>query len=223
MLVPFRSLVDQPGAISLASDPIRANVKYEKAFTFRPTVKMVFAANNLPYSRDRSSGFLQGMIVLPFNRKFLGSKADKGLTEALLPEFPGVRNMALTGLARLRSHGYVFTESAAVEAALDEFKANLSLVFAFVGECFTVNPEGRASHRSVSDAYTKWCRTNGHENSGGIPHKKFWESFRTACREERIEIGHDKSNGADQVVGVTLKPERSWSDSEVRQPSKEME
>lgn len=196
----------------VAGEPVRANVKYEKAFVFRPTAKMVFAINNLPYSRDRSAGFLRRPIVIPFLRQFLDGAANKGLTEELLTELPGMLNWALEGLRRLRANKYVFTRSAAAETAMDEFRANLSPVFGFVEECIRSAPQSSATHNDIHDSYVKWCELNGHKVSGSMTRRNFWKLFREALGERRIRFETGKSNGKDLEKGIRLLPEREWGD-----------
>lgn len=55
----------------VTGDPITLEFKHGQPFSYQNRAKMIFSANNLPPSSDKSNGFLRRMTIIPFNAKFL--------------------------------------------------------------------------------------------------------------------------------------------------------
>ena len=60
----------------VTGDPITLEFKHAQPFSYANRAKMVFSANNLPPSSDKSNGFMRRMVIIPFNAKFLPTDAD---------------------------------------------------------------------------------------------------------------------------------------------------
>lgn len=103
-------------------DQIRVERKFHEGFSYSPLCKLMFAMNALPFSKDRSHGFHRRLIIIPFEKRFEKGSEDKDLASKLKQELPGILNFALDGLKRLRTNKYTFTESEAIERALNEYK-----------------------------------------------------------------------------------------------------
>lgn len=103
-------------------DQIRVERKFHEGFSYSPLCKLMFAMNSLPFSKDRSHGFHRRLIIIPFEKRFEKGSEDKDLASKLKQELPGILNFALDGLKRLRTNKYTFTESEAIERALNEYK-----------------------------------------------------------------------------------------------------
>jgi putative DNA primase/helicase len=54
----------------VTGDPLTVEYKHGQPFTFFNKSKLVFSANNLPPSTDKSDGFLRRVIIVPFDAKF---------------------------------------------------------------------------------------------------------------------------------------------------------
>ena len=54
----------------VTGDSITVEFKHSQPFSFNNKSKMLFSANNLPPSSDKSDGFFRRMIIIPFNAKF---------------------------------------------------------------------------------------------------------------------------------------------------------
>lgn len=60
----------------VTGDPITLEFKHAQPFSYNNTAKMIFSANNLPPSSDKSNGFMRRMTIIPFNAKFLPTDDD---------------------------------------------------------------------------------------------------------------------------------------------------
>lgn len=54
----------------VTGDPLTVEYKHGQPFSFMNTSKLIFSANNLPPSTDKSDGFLRRVIIIPFDAKF---------------------------------------------------------------------------------------------------------------------------------------------------------
>lgn len=108
----------------ITGDPIEAERKRENAFVFKNYAKFIFATNELPYVSDRTYGFYRRFLVIPFKAKFEAGQADIGMKEKLItPKALSTwLNLGLKGLKRLLNNKGQFTESVAVNKAIDAFK-----------------------------------------------------------------------------------------------------
>jgi putative DNA primase/helicase len=102
-----------------AGEPVQMEEKYQRPFSYKPYVKLVFAMNTLPNTKDKSYGFERRLIIIPFNMRFVDhesqteteneAKGDPHLAERLIKEeLPGILAFAIRGLQKLRKNNYVF-------------------------------------------------------------------------------------------------------------------
>src|SRR5699024_1243807 len=54
----------------VTGDSITVEYKHGQPFSFNNKAKLLFSANNLPPSSDKSDGFFRRMIIIPFNAVF---------------------------------------------------------------------------------------------------------------------------------------------------------
>ena len=60
----------------VTGDPMTVEHKHAQPFTFNNTAKLIFSANNLPPSCDKSLGFFRRMIIIPFTAHFKPGDKD---------------------------------------------------------------------------------------------------------------------------------------------------
>lgn len=119
---------------------VSVELKGKTPFDATLTVVPVLLANGYPSTSDLSHGMLRRAQVIPFNRDFRGAQADRTLFPAIWAgEMPGVLNLALAGLHRLRSRGGFAPPPAALQAL--EVWLNAANPFkAFLDECVELLP-----------------------------------------------------------------------------------
>jgi len=150
----------------VSGEEIQVEKKHEQGFSYAPYCKLVFALNNLPYSKDKTLGFRRRLIVVPFNKTFEEGKADVFLQESLKEELPGILNFALAGLERLRKNRYVFSKAKAADRTLEEYTDKLNPVQRFVRERLcAADSSARIRYDSIMTAFADWAERNGHSNN----------------------------------------------------------
>jgi P4 family phage/plasmid primase-like protien len=105
----------------VTGDSITAERKFGQPFTFSNYARLLFSANQLPPSSDRTHAFYRRWLVVPFEQTFTGKAADKQLRAKLQAELSGILNRALAGLQRLFEQD-AFTEPQAVKDALAAYE-----------------------------------------------------------------------------------------------------
>jgi len=150
-------------------DRVKAERKFRHPFEFRPYCKLLFSANTLPPSRDRTPAFYRRWLIIPFEKTFLKGedvpperRADPALRDKLRQptELSGVLNRALNGLDRLYSQEE-FSLPAVVKEELRKYKLQNDSVAAFIEECCCLDPKASIAKQTFYTAYKTWCEDQG--------------------------------------------------------------
>ena len=158
-----------------------------------PTARLLLATNNRPRFRDRSEGIWRRMILVPFRYTVPPHRQDRDLTKKLRAELPGIFLWAVKGLKRLRANGR-FTEPAACEQVLDDYRLESNPARVFLGE-YVVAADGKSVPcKELYQRYTEWCKENGFEALNSAQFGK--------------ELG--KQLPAVRRVRTTTKGDRAW-------------
>lgn len=144
----------------VTGDRITAERKFAQPFSFRPYARLIFSANSLPPSKDRTHAFYRRWLIIPFERTFEGKEADKELRVKLRNELPGILNRGLRGLQRLSSQKG-FSEPQAVKAALEEYQMQNDSVASFVADCVVSDAAASVPKQQLYQAYKFWCEDQG--------------------------------------------------------------
>jgi len=131
-------------------------------FFFRPFARLIYSANDIPRSPDRTFAFYRRLCIIPFPYQFLGAKADKGLINKLTTpeELSGLLNRALRGLRRLHENK-VFTEPETVKKALAEYQKWNDPISGFVQDKCQLDVGNRIERQMLFTAYAKYCLEEG--------------------------------------------------------------
>ena len=71
----------------VSGDSITAERKFEQPFTFRNYAKLIFSANEIPASDDKTDAFYRIQIIFHFDKKFqYGSEDTKLIEKITTPE-----------------------------------------------------------------------------------------------------------------------------------------
>lgn len=197
-----------------SGDPIRVEIKHGKSFMYKPICKLFFALNNLPYSKDKSDGYLRRLTILPFNKSFKGKKADVHLRDKLKAELPGILNFALKGLQRLRKNKYLFTESSAVNQTVMDYADRLNPLRIFVDDMIEGDEHGnRIPYSNLRSKYVEWASRSGYASS--YNENTFAENLKNVLRNKEIPFDSFKrSRGIRGIVGIRWKMGTDESNTE---------
>src|SRR5207249_4359940 len=109
-------------------DLLTAERKHAHPFTFRFYGKLLFSANKIPPSRDRTHAFYRRWTIIPFTRTFNGVSGNpvpnKTLRDDLKDELSGIFNQALDGLKRLALQEAFTQPKSVVEAKQVYIRSN---------------------------------------------------------------------------------------------------
>jgi P4 family phage/plasmid primase-like protien len=168
----------------VTGDTISGCFKGKDFFDFKPTCKMVFAANNMLSTRDIDGGFLRRICFVNFPITFVNEPKrknerlrDPGLQKKLLKELPGILNWALQGLKALHDQGN-FTETIDQERLIRELEMINDPIAAFVEDVIVPYPSRFAALQNrefIYNEYKKWCHES---NSVPMSSRWFWPRLR---------------------------------------------
>lgn len=203
---------EMPESELLASDTLKAVIsgdrieverKHRDPFQFRPRAAHIFAANNLPSSRDRSHGLWRRLVPIEFHRIFSGLDRDRGLLDKLRAEYDLIVPWCLD-LAReyfLRG-GYAYTDS--IEKWRMVWRVEVDSVAAFAADKListSTSADGESVH-ALWQAFLTWCEDHGQHGSAKMSLKAF---SRQICALPDVERGrHGKER--ETRINKAFKP-----------------
>jgi putative DNA primase/helicase len=130
-------------------------------FFFKPTVKLIFSANDIPRMKDKTGAVLRRLIIVPFNATF--SKQDEDydpyiiwkLKDRLVMEY--LIRIGLEGLHRVIERN-AFTSSAKVEREIHEYEELNDPMTLFLQD---VEPSDVLNHetKEVHARYQLFCHS----------------------------------------------------------------
>jgi P4 family phage/plasmid primase-like protien len=189
----------------VTGDTISGCFKGKDFFDFKPTCKMIFAANDMLNARDIDRGFLRRVCFVNFPMRFVQNptkknekKVDTELMPKLLRELPGIFNWSLAGLKALQKQN-CFTGTAEQAQLIHELELINDPIAAFVADIVVPREEWFRMTKKRSDVYeeyTKWCHST---NSIPMSSRWFWPRFR-----KKVEIAEIKT-AVDRLVSISLK------------------
>ncbi|SIG37716.1 phage/plasmid primase, P4 family, C-terminal domain [Mycobacteroides abscessus subsp. abscessus] len=120
-------------------DPITANLKYGKRFTFINQALPVFSGNTLPTVGERSRAFMARVVPVSFPHSKEGHE-DESLPGRLEDELPGILNRLIEAWRARRARGKFLPPRRIV---LTDFEQRVSSVHAFLADaCWLWAPGG---------------------------------------------------------------------------------
>jgi len=148
----------------VSGDSISGEHKFENSFKFRNFAKLIFSANEIPESEDKSDAFYRRWLIFHFDKKFVGGKEDTKLLEKLTTpdELSGLLNKALTGLKQLVDDGGFHDKD--IEDIRRDYEEHTNDVNTFLyRECLVdiANREYSALATDVYAAYVTFCVKRG--------------------------------------------------------------
>jgi putative DNA primase/helicase len=177
----------------VTGDYVTAERKHAQPFRFRSYAKLLFSANKIPASRDRTHAFYRRWLIIPFTRIFDGvgsnPKPDKGLRDKLKGELPGILNRALRGLERLATTE-AFTQPKSVLEAKQAYIRNNDHMHLFLEECVIAEKDKTLVKKQFRELYQYWCDRHGfravHDAAikgalqHAVPHLAQWRKDKTS-------------------------------------------
>jgi putative DNA primase/helicase len=122
---------------------------------------LLVASNTTPQIHDTSVGMRRRLQVVPLNYEVPAELRDRGLAQRIVAnELPGVLNLLLEGLARLRQRGDFAPPPECIEAR-DALLAEANTLVAFLEDACERVDGARITVRTFHQAYLDYLRQQG--------------------------------------------------------------
>lgn len=139
-----------------------------KALVFKGFI--IIACNDLPYfADDKGDHVYRRMYIVPCTHEVPENERDASILNKMLQELPAIANWAIEGLHRLRENNYNFSEVAAGQEVIANYRKNSDTVYSFLmdeGYIITKNPADKVSKKDLLTAYNAYCLDNGRQAAG---------------------------------------------------------
>jgi len=158
----------------VSGDPIDAEHKFRKPYSFKPYARLVFSANKMPSTYDRSDAFFRRWLIVPFDKVIADDEIDPNMIDKLRTEqnLQAWLYLCVEHLRELDKRGY-FKPNEALENALETYRERNDLIGAFLrrpeiaGYTITDVPDEkgfiRAPVRVLWSAFKQWCELEDEE------------------------------------------------------------
>jgi len=186
-----RTLMDSNYFKAIVSgDSIDAERKFGHPFNFKPHAKLLFSANEMPKSDDKTLAYYRRLIIVPFPNTFTGSNADRNLIPKLTTpeELSGLLNRALAGLRRLFENGG-FPENETTREALCNYRNENDSISLFVTEKCEFGDSFEIERQCLLEAYERFCNDEGHSKEGKKIFYSHIRSLEQVTEQNRIFRG----------------------------------
>lgn len=146
----------------VTGDSLTAEHKGQNPFQFTPFATLLFSANTVPPSDDRSGAFTRRWVVLPF----LPPGADRAKVRdigkrVLLAEAEGIIRKAIPYLQELLHRG----DFCVIPEAQDAFEKKTDFMRVFIEDELIFDGDAITPTRALSNALRRWRADAGHEHS----------------------------------------------------------
>jgi len=164
-----------------AGNAITVENKGEKKYSTTITTTLIYSANEIPKSFDKTDGFYRRWIIIPFNAKFSSTDADFDpmIGEKITtPEsLSYMLNMAIRGAQRLMKNGK-FTEPQSVKDALEAYKADNSTVLSWIEDKDLKIDYFLDNARDFCySEFVDWCKVSGIKSTNITGKKTFFKEL----------------------------------------------
>lgn len=138
---------------------VEAKGKDIKALVFKGLV--IIACNDLPYiADDKGEHIYRRMYIVPCTHTIEEKERDPNILDKMIKELPAIVNWAIEGLHRLKANNYNFTEIAAGNQYIEDYRKNSDTVFGFLsdeGYTITKDPNDKISKKRLLEQYNQYC------------------------------------------------------------------
>lgn len=151
----------------IAGDKIRGERKFGASFDFKPVCRLLFSANTLPKSSDKSEGWYSRWRFVHFPKQF---QVDSNYKITLLEKLgsqAGINALfywAVEGLRRVKGNN-AFTTSRMIEESAKQYKAENDSVVGFIESAIEKVPhagkETQLASAPLHKVYKSWCEAMG--------------------------------------------------------------
>ena len=164
----------------VTGDRIKAEFKGENPFEFAPYAKLLFSANDIPRTKDKTGAVLRRMVIIPFNAVFSKDDPDYDpfiaykLKDRTVMEY--LARVGIEGLKRvLVNNG--FSESGKVSSALREYETENNPILSFLEDV----PESEIDNHLTNEVYSRYRLFCMENNAHPISKASFSKELNRRC------------------------------------------
>ena len=148
----------------VSGNEVKAEIKNDpNIFFMKPTVKLLFSANDIPRMKDKTGAVLRRLVIVPFNARFSKDDPDYDpyITWKLRDEtvMKYIIRIGIEGLRRVLENN-AFTESVKVKQELEDYELQNNPILLFLKERPIEEIQNQAT-KEVHRAYRIFCVENG--------------------------------------------------------------
>lgn len=175
---------------AVAGDWISGRLPYKQPSKFKPYAKHFLSINTIPKNDDLTHGWERRIYPIEFNRVFSKEEADKQMSNKLSKELSGIFNWALEGYRSLRNKGYIFTESASIDQAKENYKNQSNSIYNFISMTLTKTDDDKVVFlKDIYARYKDFCNIEGEKNI----HTK--SEFKKALHTSGFKVNNSTKHG----------------------------
>ena len=135
-------------------DKISARKMYKDFFEFKPSHKLLLAANHKPTIQGNDHAVWRRIKLVPFRVTIPESEKDKALPAKLKIESPGILRWAVRGCLDWQREG--LSEPEEVRQATAGYRAEQDTLGEFIDACCFLHAEARVKASTLLGAYAAW-------------------------------------------------------------------
>ena len=182
-----------------STDPIYAEPKYRRPFSFIPTHLAVLCTNHLPSISTMDTGTWRRIKVVPFNAVIQGDSEVKNYTEYLFKNAGGaILKWIMDGSKMVIENGYKIETPDAVKRVVEEYRATNNDFQEFLDSCCNIGDGYSIPSGELYTAYRSYATSQGF-----FPKNK--QNFYSNL--ERAGFSKRRVTRGVVVMGLTLKTE----------------
>jgi len=142
-------------------DLLLAEKKFQNPFNFVNHAKLIYSANELPKTFDGTLAFWRRVMLINFNKTFVGGGDKKDLWKEFTTEeeMSGILNLAIEGIQRLMENGR-FSKESSVDEVEEYYIRNSDPVAAFFMDCVEITNDNNdyMSLQTLHAAFVEYCK-----------------------------------------------------------------
>ena len=148
-----------------SGDTISGEYKNQDRFSFDPKVKLLYAGNSFPFSKesDHTSAFLNRICILIFGKSIPVDKQDKNLSKKLWKERDVIFSLAMEELRKLKKNKFQFVVSEDSKKFLQNYEKMQNSVDSFVEEFCEFGKDNYLAITNFRNIYSAFCHENAFE------------------------------------------------------------
>lgn len=182
----------------VSGDPIDGERKGQQPFKFKPFSRMVYSANEIPMSNDKTFAFYDRWVIINFCKVFVGANEDKNIVEKLTkPEnLSAMLSLALMGLKTVLKDG-AFDAPQSTTETIGEYQKSNDPVSAFVADSCTLAPAEYIERGLLFNEYCTYCSESGYK---ALTRNAFYQRIRVFR-----EVGETRDSEKRMFKGINIK------------------